>query len=135
MIGLIGRSLFVVGVVVLVTSLLACFRGEYLLEPAASRVTTRVALRLRAVIGYASLAAILGISATAFYILLSYVFPFTAAKLFQDIGVGVMVVVSLVVIVSGWKKGLPTLVTLLVLVMVWGFGYGLLLPQLLMSAQ
>jgi hypothetical protein len=131
---LVGRSLFVVGLVVLVTSFLAYFRGEYLLEPATFRTAARGALRLRAVIGYASLAAILGVFATAFYILLSYVFPFTVGKLFQDIGVGVMIVVSLVVLAFGWKKGLPTLVTLLALVMLWGFGYGLLLPRFLVSA-
>jgi hypothetical protein len=129
------RSLFVVCTVVLATGLLAYFRGEYLLEPAAFRGTTRGTLRVRAVIGYAGLAAILGIVATIFYILLSHVFPFTVAKLFQDIGVGVTVVVSIAVIAFRWKKGMPTLLTLLVIVMMWGLAYGLLLPYLLESAR
>ena len=134
MMALVGRSLFVMILVVGATSLLAYFRADDLLDAAAHSAPSGGA-KVRALIGYASLATIIGLFSTALYFLLSYVFPFSVREVFRTIGIGVMAGLALVVVLFRWRKGPATVFALLGLVVIWGLGYAILLPQVLAPAN
>lgn len=131
---IIVSALFV-AVISSLTALLAYFRGEYLLDGGAGSGASALELRRKAVYGFVALAVLLGISASALYLLLLGVLPFTARSVFQNIGLAVTLILGLLVVAFRWKQGFARIAAMLLLAILWGLGYGYLLPQMLSSAR
>lgn len=131
MVKLILTAMVVIVPVALLTGLIVSVRIDQIAEPEKIREQGLETVRAEDSRGFGFIAVMFGLAAALVYVWLASRWPAAATNLFLALGLGLAVILSVAAAVVRPRAGLGGVGEVVALNMIWGLGYGWVMPLVL----